>query len=109
MKVVKAIATDCVLEILSSSCLLQGQVPDNILDMSMAALQFGVTPESLVALLNGNISDSGVDVTPFKELGGTLSRLAEEERQLGSHVTEAIKVGCAVAPILHVEVFIILS
>ena len=67
-------------------------MPDSVLDMSAVALQHGVSPDSLVALLNGNVSDSGVDVTPFKELGGALSRLVEEERRLGSKVTEAIQV-----------------
>ena len=71
---------------------VQGQVPDSVLDMSVVALQHGVSPDSLVALLNGNVSDSGVDVTSFKELGGALSRLAEEERRFGSKVTELIKV-----------------
>ena len=61
--------------------------------MSVGALQHGVSPESLVGLLNGNVSDSGVDVTPFTDLGGCLSRLGEEERRIGSPLTEAIKVG----------------
>lgn len=61
--------------------------------MSVGALQHGVSPDSLVGLLNGNVSDSGVDVTPFKDLGGCLSRLGEEERRIGSPLTEAIKVG----------------
>ncbi len=60
--------------------------------MSVGALQHGVSPESLVGLLNGNVSDSGVDVTPFKDLGGCLGRLGEEERRIGSPLTEAIKV-----------------
>ncbi|KAL0022336.1 hypothetical protein WJX77_001433 [Trebouxia sp. C0004] len=71
---------------------LKGQIPDFILDMSVGALQRGVSPESLVGLLNGNVSDSGVDVTPFKDLGGCLSRLGEEARCVGSPLTEAIKV-----------------
>ena len=71
---------------------LQGQVPDYILDMAAGALQFGVTAESLVALLNGNVSDSGVDITPFKDLGGCLSRLPEEGRRIGGSLTEMIKV-----------------
>ena len=60
--------------------------------MSWGALQHGVSPESLVALLNGNVSDSGVDVTPFKDLGGCLSRLGEEETRVGGPLTEAIEV-----------------
>ena len=64
--------------------------------MSVGALQHGVSPESLVGLLNGNVSDSGVDVTPFKDLGGCLSRLGEEERRVGSPLTEAIKVGAEI-------------
>lgn len=70
----------------------QGQVPDYILEMAVGALQHGVSAESLVALLNGNVSDSGVDITPFKDLGGCLSRLAEEERRTGGSLTEIIKV-----------------
>ena len=72
-------------------CGVQGQVPDYILDMAVGALQFGVTPPSLVALLNGNVSDSGVDITPFKDLGGCLSRLPEEERHIGGSLTKIIK------------------
>lgn len=64
--------------------------------MSVGALQHGVSPESLVGLLNGNVSDSGVDVTPFKDLGGCLSRLGEEERHIGSPLTKAIKVGAEI-------------
>lgn len=75
-----------------SCCLLQGRVPGYILDMAAGAIQHGVTPESLVALLNGNVSDSGVDVTPFKDLGGLLSRLGPEDRRFGGPLTEAIKV-----------------
>ncbi|KAL0046820.1 hypothetical protein WJX82_010732 [Trebouxia sp. C0006] len=71
---------------------LKGQIPDFILDMSVGALQHGVSPQSLVGLLNGNVSDSGVDVTSFKDLGGCLSRLGEEERRIGSPLTEAIKI-----------------
>ena len=64
--------------------------------MSLGALQHGVSPESLVGLLNGNVSDSGVDVTPFKDLGGCLSKLGEEERHIDSPLTEAIKVGAEI-------------
>lgn len=71
---------------------MQGQIPDSIIDMSWGALQHGVSPESLVALLNGNVTDSGVDVTPFKDLGGCLSRLGEEEARVGGPLTEAIEV-----------------
>lgn len=71
-------------------------MPDYILDMCTGALQHGVSPESLVALLNGNVSDSGVDVTPFRDLGGCLSRLGEEERRIGSSLTQAIKVCTAI-------------
>ncbi|KAL3145204.1 hypothetical protein ABBQ32_000953 [Trebouxia sp. C0010 RCD-2024] len=70
----------------------QGQVPDYILEMAVGALQHGVSAESLVALLNGNVSDSGVDITPYKDLGGCLSRLTEEERRIGGSLTEIIKV-----------------
>ena len=31
---------------------VQGQVPDSVLDMSVVALQQGVSPDSLVALLH---------------------------------------------------------
>lgn len=61
--------------------------------MSVGALVHGVSANSLVALLNGNVSDSGVDVTPFKDLGGSLSRLGEEERQIGGSLTQIIQVG----------------
>ena len=74
-------------------CCLQGQIPDNVLDMSVAALVHGVSANSLVALLNGNVSDSGVDMTPFKDLGGSLSRLGEEERQISGSLTQIIQVG----------------
>ena len=67
-------------------------MPDYILDMAVGAIQHGVAPESLVALLNGNVSDSGVDVTPFKDLGGLLSRLGAEDRSFGGALTDAIKV-----------------
>ena len=70
----------------------QGQVPDYILEMAVGALQHGVSAESLVALLNGNVSDSGVDITPYKDLAGCLSRLTEEERRIGGSLTEIIKV-----------------
>ena len=75
---------------------VQGQVPNYILDMAVGAIQHGVAPESLVTLLNGNVSDSGVDVTPFKDLGGLLSRLGPEDRSFGGALTEAIKVLWAV-------------
>ena len=71
---------------------VQGQVPNHILDMSLAALNHGVAPEALVALLNGNVSESGMDITPFKDLGGALSRLGGEESRTGGPLTEAIKV-----------------
>lgn len=73
-------------------CYLQGQVPDYILDMAVAAMQHGVAPGSLVALLNGNVSESGVHITPFKDLGGLLSRLGPEQRRVGGPLTEAIRV-----------------
>lgn len=73
-------------------CFVQGQVPEYILDMAVGAMQHGVAPDSLVALLNGNVSDSGVDVTPFKDLGGLLGRLGLEDRKFGGSLTEAIKV-----------------
>ena len=69
--------------------------------MCAGGLQHGVSPESLVALLNGNVSDSGADVTPFRDLGGCLSRLGEEERRIGSSLTETVKV-CA-ALMVHSE------
>lgn len=52
----------------------------------------GFPSAPLVALLNGNVSDSGVDMSPFKDLGGVLSRLGPEQRRLGGPLTEAIKV-----------------
>lgn len=76
----------------------QGQVPDYILEMAVAALQHGVSAESLVALLNGNVSDSGVDITPYKDLGGCLSRLTEEERRIGGSLTETIRVCILLLP-----------
>ena len=80
---------------------LQGQVADNVVDMCVGALQHGLTAESLVALLNGNVSDSGVDTAPFRDLGGCLGRLAEEERCIGGSLTELIKVCCWLYDLLN--------
>ena len=61
----------------------------------MGALQHGVSAECLVALLNGNVSPSGVDLTPFKYLGVCLSRLGESDRRMGGSLTDIIQVRTA--------------
>ena len=58
-----------------------------------SAVQFGVDPHSLVALLNGNVSDSGFDITPYRDLGAALSSVGDAWRVLGGPMTEALQVG----------------
>lgn len=61
--------------------------------MVSSAVQFGVDPHSLVTLLNGNVSDSGFDITPYRDLGAALSSVGDAWRVLGGPMTEALRVG----------------
>ena len=72
---------------------LQGQIPDHVLEVVSSAVQFGVDPRSLVTLLNGNVSDSGFDITPYRDLGAALSSVGDAWRVLGGPMTEALRVG----------------
>ena len=64
-----------------------------MLEVVSSAVQFGVDPRSLVTLLNGNVSDSGFDITPYRDLGAALSSVGGAMRVLGGPMTEALQVG----------------
>ena len=74
--------------------------------MVSSAVQFGVDPRSLVTLLNGNVSDSGFDITPYRDLGAALGSVGDAMRVLGGPMTEALRVStgsrfCTALPPQH--------
>ena len=71
---------------------MQGQIPDHVLEVVSSAVQFGLDPHSLVNLLDGSVSDSGFDITPYRDLGGALSSVGPAWRAVGGPLTDALQV-----------------
>ncbi|KAK9803029.1 hypothetical protein WJX72_007229 [[Myrmecia] bisecta] len=69
---------------------LKDRLPADTLAIVGSAIQHNIDPESLAALLNGCISESGYDITPFRELGGLLSNIGEGHKVLGGPITDAL-------------------